>query len=31
MNITFNERDEFQSKQIAEKAIQLLRSDRYLG
>ncbi|RCS73052.1 KAP family P-loop NTPase fold protein [Vibrio casei] len=27
MNITFNERDEFQRKQIAEKAIQLLRAD----
>ncbi|EGR2608614.1 AAA family ATPase [Vibrio alginolyticus] len=26
MNITFNERDEFQRKQIAEKAIQLLRA-----
>lgn len=27
MNITFNDRDEFQRKQIAEKAIQLLRAD----
>ncbi|WP_017449160.1 KAP family P-loop NTPase fold protein [Vibrio parahaemolyticus] len=27
MNITFNKRDEFQRKQIAEKAIQLLRAD----
>ncbi|WP_260338297.1 hypothetical protein [Vibrio ponticus] len=27
MNITFHDRDEFQRKQIAEKAIQLLRAD----